>query len=136
MRAFQNLGQMSESAQQPPPTSGAPGAELNARDRRALREARTEAVSVLAVDAALLGALAAIDKAKGWDIIDLPWWAWLLIASPALLLMTLLIAVPLAELRPGRVRNASVALLGLLVAADAVAVGILLAALGGSKGGS
>ena len=102
----------------------------------AMREARTEAVVVLAVEVALLGGLAALDKAKGWDIIDLPWWAWLLLAAPALLLMILLLAVPLAELSPGRVRNAGVALLGLLVAADAVAVGVLLAALAGSSAGS
>jgi uncharacterized membrane protein len=44
--------------------------------------------------------------------------------------------VPLAELSPGRVRDLSVALLGLLVAADAVAVGILLVALAGSDAGS
>ena len=43
--------------------------------------------------------------------------------------MVLLLAVPLAELSPGRLRNASVALLGLLVAADAFAVGVLLVAL-------
>jgi uncharacterized membrane protein len=127
---------MSESAQQPPPSASAPGAELNVHARRALREARTEAVIVLAVDVALLGGLAAIDKAKDWNIIDLRWWAWLLLASPALLLMIMLLAVPLAELSPGRVRNASVALLGLLVAADAIAVGILLAALAGSDAGS
>ena len=41
--------------------------------------------------------------------------------------------MPLAELSPGRVRNAGVALLGLLVASDAVAVGVLLAALVGSS---
>ena len=127
---------MSESAQQPPPSSSAPGAELNARDRRALREARTEAVIILAVDVALLGGLAAIDKAKDWGIIQVHWWAWLLLASPALLLMIMLLAVPLAELRPGRVRNVAVALLGLLIAADAVAVGVLLAALAGSDAGS
>jgi uncharacterized membrane protein len=127
---------MSEPVQQPSPPSSAAGAELNARDRRALREARTEAVIVLAVDVALLGGLAAIDKAKDWDIIDLHWWAWLMLASPALLLMVLMLAVPLAELSPGRVRNASVALLGLLVVADAVAVGVLLAALAGSDAGS
>ncbi len=127
---------MSESPQQPPPTSSAPGAELSARDRRVLREARTEAVIVLAVDVALLCGLAAVDKAKDWHIIDLHWWSWLLLASPALLLMVLLLALPLADLSPGRVRNASVALLGLLVAADAVAVGILLAALAGSDAGS
>jgi uncharacterized membrane protein len=44
--------------------------------------------------------------------------------------------VPLAELSPGRVRNVGVALLGLLVAADAVGVGVLLAALAGSSAGS
>ena len=108
-------------------------AELNARTRRVLREARTEAVLVLAVDVVLLGGLAALDRAKGWDIIDLPWWVWLLLAAPALVLIVLLLAVPLAELSPGRVRNAGVALLGLLVASDAVAVSVLLAALVGSS---
>jgi uncharacterized membrane protein len=127
---------MTEPVLQPSPPSSAPGAELNARDRRALREARTEAVIVLAADVALMGGLAAIDKAKGWAILDLPWWAWLLLASPPLLLMVLMLAVPLAELSPGRVRNASVALLGLLVVADAVAVGVLLAALAGSDAAS
>ncbi len=60
----------------------------------------------------MYAALAIVDKAKGWDIIDLPWWAWLLLASPALLMMILLLVVPLAELSPGRVRNAGVVLLG------------------------
>ena len=127
---------MSASAQQQPPTSSPPGTELNARGRRALHEARTEAVVVLGVDVALLGGLAVVDKAKDWDIVDLPWWAWLVIASPALVLMIMLLVVPLAELSPGRVRNGSVALLGLLVAADVVAVGVLLAALAGSDAAS
>jgi hypothetical protein len=133
---LQNVGQMSEPVEEPPATSDAPGAELNARARLALREARTEAVVVLAVDVALLGGLAAIDKAKGWGIIDLPWWAWLLLGSPAVLMMILLLAAPLAELSPGRVRNAGVVLLGLLVAADAFGVGVLLAALAGSSAAS
>ena len=111
-------------------------ADLNAPARRVLREARIEAVVVLAIDVALLAGLASLDKAKGWDIIALSWWAWLLIASPALLLMILLLVVPLAELSPGRVRNAGVFLLGLLVAGDALAVGVLLAALAGSSAGS
>jgi uncharacterized membrane protein len=124
---------MSEPAERAPTSAGP---ELNARTRLALREARTEAVTVLAVEVALLGGLAALDKAKGWDIIDLSWWAWLLVASPALLLMILLLAAPLAELSPGRVRNVGVVLLGLLVLADALAVGVLLAALAGSGAGS
>ena len=66
----------------------------DARIRRAQREARTEAVLVLAVDVALLGGLAALDRAKGWDIIE-PWWVWLLLAAPGLILIVLLLAVPL-----------------------------------------
>ena len=127
---------MSEAAKQPPPTSSEPGAELDARDRRALREVRTEAVIVLAADVALLAGLAAVDKAKDWEILDLHWWSWLLLASPALLLMVMMLAVPLAEVSPGRLRNLSVTLLGLLAAADAVGVGILLTALVGSDAGS
>ena len=74
--------------------------------------------------------------AKGRDIIDVPWWVWLLLATPALLLIILMLAVPRALLSPGRVRNAGVALLGLLAAADAVGVGVLLAALASSSAGS
>ena len=125
---------MSEQPQ--PEISNASGAELNARTRLALREGRTEAVVVLTIDVALLGGLAAIDAVKGWDIIDLPWWARLLLATPALLLIVLLLVAPLAELSPGRVRNVGVALLGLLVASDAVAVGVLLAALAGTSAAS
>ena len=107
--------------------------ELNAGARRARREARTEAVVVLAIDVGLLVGLASVDKAKGWEIIDLPWWAWLLLATPALLLMMLLLAFPGAGLRPGWVRNVGIALLGLLVASDAVAVGVLVVALATSS---
>ena len=127
---------MSKPASQPQASSAGPGAHPNALARRALREARTEAVVVLAIDLALLAGLASIDKAKGWDIIALSWWAWLLLASPALLMMILLLAVPLAELSPGRVRNVGVVLLGLLVVSDALAVGVLLVALAGSSSAS
>jgi uncharacterized membrane protein len=107
--------------------------EVNAGARRALREARTEAVVVLAIDVGLFVGLASVDEAKGWDIIDLPWWAWLLLSAPALLLMTLLLAVPRAELSPGGVRNAGIVLLGLLVVSDAVGVGVLVVALATSS---
>ena len=124
---------MSEPVEQAPAICDARGAGLNARVRQVLREARAEAVVALAVDVALLGGLAAVDNAEGWDIIDLPSWTWLLLATPALLLIVLLLAVPLAELSPGPIRNAGVALLGLLIASDAVAVGVLLAALASSS---
>ena len=99
-----------------PVIAAAPSAELDARVRRAMREARTEAVIVLAIDVALFGALAFVDKLNGWGILDLPWWAWLLLAAPAVLLMLSLLAVPRAELSPGRVRDVGLALLGLIVA--------------------
>jgi uncharacterized membrane protein len=101
-----------------------------------MREARTEAVVVLGIEVALYAGLAFADKAKGWSIVELEWWAWLLLAAPALLLMLLLLAVPLAELSPGRVRNISLGLLGVLVASDAVAVGLLIVALAGSSAAS
>jgi hypothetical protein len=107
----------------------AAAADASVRARRALHEARREATVVLMLDVALFAGLAVGDKAKGWDIIDLPWWASLLLAAPALILVALLLAVPLAELSPGRVHNAGFVLLGLLAASDAVAVGVLLAAL-------
>jgi uncharacterized membrane protein len=101
-----------------------------------MREARTEAVVVLGIEVVLYAGLAFADKAKGWSIVELEWWAWLLLAAPALLLMLLLLAVPRAELSPGRVRNVSLGLLGILVASDAVAVGVLIVALAGSSAAS
>jgi hypothetical protein len=62
-------------------------AAVNTGNRRVLREARTEAAVALALYVALLVGLALVDKAKGWSIVDLPWWAWLLLAAPALVLM-------------------------------------------------
>ena len=128
---------MSEPAEQAPRPSDAVGVERNppGRRARALAEGRTEAIVVLALDVALWAGLWSIDQAKGWDILGLGWWAWLLLTSPALLLMILLIAVPHAEMRPGPARNAGMVLLGLLVAAVAVEVGVLLTALVGNGGG-
>jgi uncharacterized membrane protein len=127
---------VSKPVEQTPPISGTSGAEPGSRALAARREARTEAVVALAVYVALLAGLASIDKAKGWDIINLPWWAWLVLAAPALVLIVMLLASPLAELSPGRVRNVGVGLLGLLVCSDAIAVAVLLAALAGSSGAS
>jgi hypothetical protein len=123
---------MSAPPGQPPANSHSRG-DLDARARRALNEARTEAVIVLAVDVALFAGLAAIDWSKGWGLLGLPSWAWLLVATPALIFMVLLLAVPLAELSPGRLHDFGIALLGFLVAADVVAVGVLLVALASSS---
>ena len=91
---------------------------------------------MLLLDVALFAGLAVADKTYNWGLIDLPWWAWLVLASPALILMALLLVVPVAELSPGRLRNGSIALLGLLVAADVFAIGVLLVALASSDASS
>jgi len=130
----QNADEMAEPVE--PAGSNAPGPEATRRVREAMREARREATVVLLFDAALFGGLAVADEVKGWAILDLPWWTWLLLAAPALILAVLLLAVPLAGLSPGRFRKASFVLLGLLIAVDAVAVGVLLAALASSSAGS
>ena len=88
---------------------------------------------MLLLDVGLFAALALADKAYDWGLIDLAWWAWLLLASPALILMALLLVLPVAELSPGRLRSGSIALLGLLVAADIFAVAVVLVALTSSE---
>jgi uncharacterized membrane protein len=101
--------------------------------RRAIREARTEAVGFLTLEIALLAGLAAADNAKGWQLVSFPWWAWLLLATPALLIIVLLLTVPLAGMSAGRVRSSSVALLGLLVLTDVFGIAELLIALATSS---
>jgi hypothetical protein len=101
---------------------------------RAMREARTEAVVVLGLDVALLAGLATLDHTQGWAIIGLPWWAWLLVACPPAMMIAALLVFPLAEVSPGRVRNVTVGLLGLLVLGDAAAIAVPLVALAGADG--
>jgi uncharacterized membrane protein len=102
----------------------------------AQRAGRIEAIFVLALNAGLFAGLAVADKTQGWDINGHPWWLWLLLAAPTMILIVLLVVAPLAELRPGRLRNAGIALLALLAICDAVAVAALLVALAGSRAGS
>lgn len=100
--------------------------------KHTLREARSEAVIVLGLDIALLAGLATLDHTQGWAIVGLPAWAWLVVASPPAMMIAALLAFPLAEVSPGRVRNVTVGLLGLLVLTDVAAIAILLTALAGA----
>ena len=122
---------MSRSAE--PSTTDTSGDVRDERALQALREARREATVVLALDVALFGALAVLDKANGWAIVGLPWWVWFILALPALTFFALLLVVPRAEMSPGRLRNVGFVSLGLLVASDAVALAVLVIALGGSR---
>src|SRR5262245_63987116 len=89
----------------------APGAEPTVRAGDAMFEARREASVILAFDAALFCGLAAVDHVKDWSIIGLPPWVWLVLAAPALILIVLLLAVPLADVSPGRLRTVGFVLL-------------------------
>lgn len=70
-------------------------------------------------------ALAGISRWQDWALLGFPWWAWLIIGAPALLLV-----VDLVMGRRGlglvRSRSAALGLLWLLVAGNAVALGILV----------
>ena len=66
--------------------------------------------------------------AEGWDLVGLPWWVWLLVALPVLLL-TIDLAMSVRGLGLVRSREAALALLGLLVLGNVAALGILVAGL-------
>jgi uncharacterized membrane protein len=91
-------------------------------------EARREAAPVALVLLGLSVLLACVCGAEGWSLTGFPWWAWLAGAAPAALL-----AVDLVLAWRGsavvRSRGAAVVLLAVLVVGNAVALGILVAAL-------
>ena len=76
----------------------------------------------------VLGGLALVSRTQGWELLGLSWWIWLLLGMPALLLtIDLLLAVGGKGLV--RSRETALALLGLLVVGNFVAVAILVAGL-------
>jgi hypothetical protein len=88
------------------------------------REAAPAAATVLVV----LAALAFVSESQGWELLGLPWWIWLALAAPALLLTIDLLLAPAGK---GLVRSrmAALVLLGLLAAGNFAALGILVAGL-------
>ena len=97
-------------------------------DALARAEGRREAAPAAFVT--LLGyvALAGVSWAAGWDLVGLPWWVWLLVAVPVLLL-TIDLWMSARGAGLVRSRQAALALLGLLVLGNVVALGILVAGL-------
>jgi hypothetical protein len=97
-------------------------------DAQARAEGRREAAPAALIT--LLGyvALAGVSWAAGWDLVGLPWWVWLLVAVPVLLLT---IDLWMSAWGAGLVRSrqAALVLLGLLVLGNVVALGILVAGL-------
>jgi len=91
-------------------------------------EGRREAAPIAVVALLVMTALALVSRQQGWELLDLPWWVWLIVALPVFLL-----AVDLAMTLRGvglvRSRRAAIVLLTLLVLGNFVALAILVAAL-------
>ncbi len=91
-------------------------------------ETRREAAPVVIVVLIVYVVLAVVSRAQGWELIGLPWWIWLVVAAPVLLL-----AIDLVMAYRGlglvRTRRAALALLGLLALGNFVAVALLVAGL-------
>jgi hypothetical protein len=96
-------------------------------DRRA--EGRREAAPAAFVALGVLVVLGLLSRALEWELLGLPWWIWLVVCIPALLL-TIDLSL---TLRGGkglvRSRRAALLLLGLLVVGNFVAIAILVAGL-------
>jgi hypothetical protein len=91
-------------------------------------EGRAEAAPAAVVVLLVFVLLAGVSWNRGWDLLGLRWWIWLLVAVPVLLL-----TIDLAMTSKGkgivRSRRAALALLGLLAAGNFAAVVILVAGL-------
>jgi hypothetical protein len=96
-------------------------AVLRAQGRR---EAAPAALAVLII----LIAFALVSRSQGWELLGLPWWIWLVLGVPALLLT---IDLLLAARGTGLIqsRRAALVLLGFLAAGNFGALGILVAGL-------
>ena len=100
-----------------------------AKSERDVRyEVRREAASVVVVAVGLLTALALLSWRTGWELVELPWWSWLVLALPALVLC---VDLWLGSRRVGiaGTRVASIVLLVLIVVGNIVGVCLLVTAL-------
>ena len=100
-----------------------PNGETEAR-AQGRREAAPAALIMLLV----FSVLAVVSRARGWELLGLPWWIWLVVALPALLLT---IDLALAYRGRGfvRSRSAALVLLGVLMVGNFAALGLLVASL-------
>jgi hypothetical protein len=94
-------------------------------------ESRFEATFAVALVIGLQVTLAVVSVARGWQLIGFPGWVWLIPAVPeAALLLPLAWSVPRHRLEQmGRRRTVAVALVGLITAANALALIALIASL-------
>jgi hypothetical protein len=91
-------------------------------------EGRREAAPAALLTIVVFVLLALVSRNRGWELLGLPWWIWLILGLPALLLtIDLLLAYRGAGLV--RSRRAALVLLGLLVVGNLIALAILVAGL-------
>ena len=90
--------------------------------------ARREAVWVALSSGLVLGLLAVASLEQHWKLLGLPWWIWLVLASPSLLLCGDLLLGALGK-GVATTRNGALVLLGAMVAGNVVGLALLIAAL-------
>jgi len=98
-------------------------------------EARREAAPAVIIASVVWLLLALVSWKEGWELVELRWWTWLVLAVPGLLLCAdLLLGVRRAGF--ANTRGASLVLLGVIVLGNLVGVVLLVAALVTTSGGN
>jgi len=94
-------------------------------EREARYEARREAASVALCSSAVLILLAVVSWREGWEVVSFPWWTWLVLALPGLVLcLDLWLAVGIAGQR-----SSAFVLLGLIVVGNVAGLVLLVSSL-------
>ena len=97
-------------------------------EAEARAQGRREAAPAASVVVLVLALLAFVSWAREWELLGLPWWIWLLLGVPALL-----VTIDVSSIFGGRglvrSRKAALFLLGLLVIGNFSALAILVAGL-------
>jgi hypothetical protein len=101
---------------------------MSMTDAKAAAEGRREAVPAALAVLVVFVALALFSRAREWELVGLPWWIWLAVAVPSLLL-TIDLLLSFGGKGLVRSRRAALALLGLLVLGNLLALGLLVAGL-------
>jgi uncharacterized membrane protein len=101
---------------------------VHATEHEARYEARREAASAMVIAVVLLAALALGSWKAGWVLMELPWWSWLVLAVPGLVLC-LDLWLGARRLGFAGTRGAALVLLGLILLGNVIGVVILVGAL-------
>jgi hypothetical protein len=102
---------------------------VSTRESEARYEARWEAAPAVIIAALVLTALALVSWKKGWELVELSWWTWLVLAAPGLLVFVDLWLGTRGVVALVRTRLTSIVLLGVVVLGNLIGVVLLVAAL-------